>query len=631
MNLSSLSTLENFDCEGEISSVALRWRKWKRALNIYLEAASIDSPAKKRAVLLHMGGIGIQEIYYNIPGAHVETSVDVDIYEVAVQKLDEYFAPKQSKVFERHIFRLLKQDQGEKFERFLIRLRHQAEKCQFQNLEENLIDQIVEKGCNLELRKKILAVGDSMTLEMIINEANSLESVTRQLGEFSGNPDTLTQDINLLQHKPSGSRREEEFCRRCGSTKHSSTSLNCPAVNQECGKCGFKGHFMSQCRTAPGKRKNKRLNVIPQKRQSKFKKAKMSNAHAIEENSEDEGDYVFHIDQDDTLSCKIGGVNIDMLIDSGSKCNLLSLDAWQYLKRERVQVHNQVKNPDKIFLAYASKAPLTVVGSFEAFIDVGNQPIKAVFYVIKNGNKNLLGKRTAIELGVLKIGLHNVNATTSPFPKFKDTVVDIPIDETIQPVSQPYRRVPIPLEEKINRKLKELIDLDIIEEVAGSSKWVSPIVPVLKDNGEVRICLDMRRANSAIMRENHPLPTMDQLLPKFRGAKIFSKLDIKNAFHQIEISPASRHITTFISSKGLLRYKRLMFGISCAPEIFQKLLERVLAKCDGVVNFIDDILIFGATLEEHNMRLNNVLTTLDQNNILLNKDKCMFRLRSVEF
>lgn len=111
--------------------------------------------------------------------------------------------------------------------------------------------------------------------------------------------------------------------------------------------------------------------------------------------------------------------------------------------------------------------------------------------------------------------------------------------------------------------------MDIIEEVTGPSKWVSPIVPVLKDNGEVRICLDMRRANAAILRENHPLPTMDQLLPRIRDANIFSRLDIENAFHQVEISPSSRYITTFISSRGLLRYKRLMFGISCAPEIFQ--------------------------------------------------------------
>nr|CAI5867977.1 unnamed protein product [Callosobruchus analis] len=124
------------------------WEKWKRALGIYLDAANIDNPSKKRATLLHVGGLGIQEIYYNLPGAHVEPTEDNDVYEIAIRKLEEYFAPKQSKVYERHIFRLLKQEPTEKFEKYLVRLRNQAEKCKYTNPEENIIDQIVEK-CHL--------------------------------------------------------------------------------------------------------------------------------------------------------------------------------------------------------------------------------------------------------------------------------------------------------------------------------------------------------------------------------------------------------------------------------------------------------------------------------------------------
>lgn len=98
----------------------------------------------------------------------------------------------------------------------------------------------------------------------------------------------------------------------------------------------------------------------------------------------------------------------------------------------------------------------------------------------------------------------------------------------------------------------------------------------------------MRCANKAIMRENHPLPTMTQFLPKLIKLCIFSKLDIKDAFHQVEIKEDCRDITTFKISKGLFRYKRLMFGISGAPEHFQKIMERMLLPCKGVVNFIDE-------------------------------------------
>lgn len=579
-----------------------------------------------------MGGLSLQEIYYNIPGAHILATEDGnDVYEVAIQKLDEYFSPKQSRVFERHIFRLMKQEPEEKFEKFLVRLRNQAEKCKFQNLDENLIDQIVEKGNCVELRKKILAVGDTITLDKLISEANSLEVVKRQLGEFSGNPGPI-QEVNLLHQKPTTSRYSSSIssCGRCGSKEHFSSSDRCPAINQNCLRCGFKGHYRNQCKTA-AKNKKRKGNYLKQGEIQRNNKRKRTNVHSIEEDPNDETDYVFHIDQDETITCNLGGVQIEMLIDSGSRSNLISDKDWQNLKSLKVRAVNQVRNPDKTFMSYASKEPLDVLGSFDASITAGGETTSATFYVIKDGNKSLLGKKTAMALGVLRIGPALVNATATTFPKFKNVLVDIPIDESVKPVCQPYRRMPIPLEAKVNAKLDELIASDIIETVSGPSRWVSPIVPVLKENGDVRICVDMRRANTAIIRENHPLPTMDQLLPKVGQAKIFSRLDIKNAFHQVEISPSSRYITTFISSQGLLRYKRLMFGISCAPEIFQKLMERILIKCEGTLNFIDDILIFGATMEEHDNRLKETTKTLEENNILLNKAKCVFRMKQVEF
>lgn len=103
-----------------------------------------------------------------------------------------------------------------------------------------------------------------------------------------------------------------------------------------------------------------------------------------------------------------------------------------------------------------------------------------------------MGKQTAISLGVLKIG-HGLNKTEiCTFPKFRNIVVHILIDMSVKPISQPYRRIQIPLEIKVNDKLKELTDLDIIEPVNGPSQWISPMVPILKENGDIRICIDMR-------------------------------------------------------------------------------------------------------------------------------------------
>lgn len=152
--MSQIPPLETFDCEGEPASVGLRWEKWKRGLEIFLTATDVSDPKKRKANLLHLGGLTLQEIYHNLPDEQ-EAEHGGDEYEIAIKKLDEYFSPKQSKIYERHLFRLLKQEPGEKFEKFLVRLRNQGSKCKFVNQEDNIIDQIVEKCSSKDLRKKI--------------------------------------------------------------------------------------------------------------------------------------------------------------------------------------------------------------------------------------------------------------------------------------------------------------------------------------------------------------------------------------------------------------------------------------------------------------------------------------------
>lgn len=242
----------------------------------------------------------------------------------------------------------------------------------------------------------------------------------------------------------------------------------------------------------------------------------------------------------------------------------------------------------------------------------------------------MLGYETSIPLGILKIGYdaESVNAieTIEPFGKIKGVMVNIPIKPNAKGVVQAYRRVPVPLEKLVDSKIKELLRQGIIEKVDG----VSPMVVIPKGDNDVRICLDMRRANLAIERENHPLPLMDVFLPHLGEAKIFSKLDIQQAFHQVEISPESREMT-FMTRKRLFRYTRLLFGITCAPEIFQKIMEMMLSGCDGVIIFMDDVLIHAPTMEFHDLRLKEVLDRFRKFGVKLNKDKCIFGAKEIEF
>ena len=113
----------------------------------------------------------------------------------------------------------------------------------------------------------------------------------------------------------------------------------------------------------------------------------------------------------------------------------------------------------------------------------------------------------------------------------------------------------------------------------------------------------MRQANKAVKREHHVTPTVKEMTGYLNGARGFSKLDLNQGYNLLELAPVSRYITTFSTHMGLMRFKRLKFGISSAAEIFQNVIRETLERIDGEINISDDILIFGKTLEEHDHNL----------------------------
>lgn len=183
---------------------------------------------------------------------------------------------------------------------------------------------------------------------------------------------------------------------------------------------------------------------------------------------------------------------------------------------------------------------------------------------------------------------------------------------------------------KVDEKIDEMLRCDIIEPVEGVPEWISPMVVVPKGTDDVRLCINMKFPNEAIQREHYPLPLIETFLNRLKGSTYFSRLDICSAFYHVELHPESRGITTFMTGRGLMRFKRLMFGINCAPEIFQRIMTRMLAGIEGVIVYIDDVVISGRTLEEHNSRLDEVLAVLESNHAKLNASKCVYGVRELE-
>ena len=149
-------------------------------------------------------------------------------------------------------------------------------------------------------------------------------------------------------------------------------------------------------------------------------------------------------------------------------------------------------------------------------------------------------------------------------------------------------------------------DNGVIEEVTEPTEWVSPIVPVLKPSGDVRICVDLKKLNQSVERERYVIPTVDEIVHQLRGSSVFSKLDAASGFWQIPLDPETAKLTTFITPFGRYFMKRLPFGISSAPKIFQRTMTELLRGIDGVICYSDDILCHTYTMEEHEMPLGRV-------------------------
>ena len=206
----------------------------------------------------------------------------------------------------------------------------------------------------------------------------------------------------------------------------------------------------------------------------------------------------------------------------------------------------------------------------------------------------------------------------------------------LHPDAVPYncitaRRVPIPLLDKVKEELKKMEREGVIKPVSAPSDWCAPMVPVLKPDGRVRICVDLKKLNASVKRELFPLPTVEDTLTKLRGSKIFSTLDLASGFWQIPLEEEASHLTTFITPFGRYRFLRLPFGITSAPEIFQSRLQLLLDDIPGTAVFIDDITVFSKTVSEHNAILSQVQTRLKEAGLTLNERKCHYSQQKVKY
>ena len=183
------------------------------------------------------------------------------------------------------------------------------------------------------------------------------------------------------------------------------------------------------------------------------------------------------------------------------------------------------------------------------------------------------------------------------------------------------------------QELERMERLGVIKKIEEPTEWCAGMVVVPKSDRRVRICVDLTKLNESVRRERHQLPAVDQTLAQLAGARVFTKLDANSGFWQIPLAKESSRLTTFITPFGRYCFKRLPFGITLAPEHFQRRMSSILALAglQGVVCQMDDILIHGKDQAQHDDRLKAVLHRLREAGLTLNSEKCQFSRSCVKF
>jgi hypothetical protein len=198
-----------------------------------------------------------------------------------------------------------------------------------------------------------------------------------------------------------------------------------------------------------------------------------------------------------------------------------------------------------------------------------------------------------------------------------DTENSAPIKQRPYRTSAVERRI---IEDEVQRMLNE----DVIQ--PSCSPWSSPVVLVKKKNGEWRFCVDYRKLNKVTRKDVYPLPRIDDALDCLAGAKIFSMMDLKSGYWQIEVDEKDREKTAFVTSDGLYEFKVMPFGLCNAPATFERMMDAVLRglKWNICLCYLDDVIVYASNFQEHQKRLRKVLGCIREAGLTLNSKKCSF-------
>ena len=514
----------------------------------------------------------------------------------------QYIEPRQRLVIaEQSKFVSLMQNSGETASDFLARLREAARYCEFANLrtipdpESYMIRLRFIAGLGVSEHKFKMLEHLQTTPESTVDDLLTLIQCREQTIKFVNpalsHPESIAfvskgkkTGVSRQQPPPySSSQGKHWTCKNCGG---SHPPRACPAFGKTCNKCGKPNHYAKMCRASA------HINNFAQ-RQSTRDLPEDNESHP-DECVSDSSDFSYYVEnafkQGKIETVAVQGKNVSMLRDTGASVTCISEPMWK-------QLGSPPLSPKDLSIETYDQHKMEVIGEWASTVTFLGKNHDLCISVVKCSRRfGLLGRDILDQHSASAFHLAE-NSALLPVAKGVNVSVKLLPGATGKVCAA--RRVPLPLEQKVNEAIDDLVAKGILVPVqpgAGGVSNASLVVWAKRSGGRLRMCADYKvHVNGKIHTEAYPIPCIETIFSKVEGSQYFAKIDLHHAYWQIALDESSQEICMVNTTKGLFKVTRLQQGLKNASAIFQHAMEQVLKGLAGIIVYQDDILALRCT------------------------------------
>lgn len=632
------------------------WPYWKKMFNTFLAIRNITEDKTKKLVLISelgmAGNAALEGLLHN-------EDTDAKTFDDLMKILETHYTPKVLVIAERYKLLQLDQKEGQSLAEYYSELSLAARHCKFsevRNVEDVMIRMAFVKGIrNKATRMKLLEKDEDGTSGALLTLAQAFEVAQAQSSSLTSTSKLTIGAVDRMNKPPHPPQRPQNG--------------HAAPHNGMRGKSGYdkgKKPFGKQTQShksgqfQPKRTPCKHCGLINHRSENCFKnKGRHTHLMEVEDEEYDGSLGIFHVAINQSriippvmLTVTTNSTPVKYELDTGASISIVDYPTWEQMGKpllRKVGYSAQAYNDTKIAFEGTCRVELSLDGS-RALLDLhvldrkirklplmGRDMIEALkmdmgpFY--KGPPKVAeLSRCESAETRLQLVLQENADLFRPELGKFTRRKAELKFKED-KPgtVFRRARPVPHALRPKVEAALENMVKQKVVTPIEHS-EWASPLVIVPKPGGKLRICADFKQTLNPLLDINiYPLPKPEDLFQMLNGGEKYSKVDLKDAYLQMELSDEAKTYLVINTHRGLLRYERLPFGLASAPAIFQKSMEELLAGIEGVVIYLDDVTITAPNDKEHVERLAKVLSRFRTAGLRLRKDKCEFLKPEIEF